>query len=564
MADPAAAAAGGNGAASVTSSVTSSVAGARLDAVMRAVLAVSSGLDLTATLQQIVVAAAELVAARYAALAVLGRGGQLDQFVYTGVDETTVEVIGSPPCGRGVLGVIIREGRPLRLDDVSTHPAFTGFPAHHPPMSSFLGVPILVGGQVFGRLYLTEKNGGHGFTAIDQALVQALAAAAGVAVDNARLYGLAERRQRWLLATAEISADLLTTGDTGHALRLVATRAMDLTGSDTAVVHVPADTDRVAAAAGLGELRVAVAVGLFTDRIVDARVPVTGSTAGAVFTDQRPRTVSRLAFDPDGVAAPLGPALVVPLRSGEQMYGVLSVARRDGAAEYDEEEAPFAAAFAEQAALALRGAAHRAALHELELVAERERIARDLHDDVIQRLFALGLAMRKTQRAVERQPVVAAARIAEHQQHLQEVVRHIRGTIFDLDPPPGQHPLQRDLTALVTDLTRDTELHATVTVTGPLNTLPPTMAHHADAVLREAVSNAVRHSHATVLTVAVALQDEQLTIRVSDDGVGIPVGVTRSGLRNLHKRATGLHGSFTTSSPPGGGTRLTWTAPQQQ
>ena len=559
MADHAAPSDAGDGPASVTSSV----AGARLDAVMRAVLAVSSGLDLTATLQQIVAAAAELVDARYAALAVPGRDGQLDQFVYTGVDESTVGVIGPPPCGRGVLGVIIREGQPLRLDDVSTHPAFTGFPAHHPPMRSSLGVPILVRGQVFGRLYVTEKNGGHGFTATDQTLVQAVAAAAGVAVDNARLYGLAERRQWWLLATAEIAADLLTSGDIGHALRLVATRAMDLTGSDTAVVYVPADPDRGAAAAGVGELRVAVGVGLVTDRIVDTRVPVTGSTAGAVFTDQRPRTVPRLAYDPDGMAAPLGPAVVVPLRSGEQLYGVLSVARRDGAAEYDEEEAPFAATFAEQAALALRGAAHRAALHELELVAERERIARDLHDDVIQRLFAIGLAMRGTQRAVGPQPAVVA-RIAEHQQHLQDVVRRIRATIFDLDPPPGQHPLQRDLTALVTDLTRDTALHAMVTVAGPLDTLPPALAHHADVVLREAVSNAVRHSHATVLTVAVTLHDGQLTIQVTDNGVGIPPGITRSGLRNLHERATGLHGSFTTSSPPGGGTRLTWTAPQQQ
>jgi len=418
-----------------------------------------------------------------------------------------------------VLGVIIREGQPLLLDDVSTHPAFTGFPAHHPPMRSFLGVPILVRGQVFGRLYLTEKNGGHGFTGDDQTLVQALAAAAGVAVDNARLYGLAQRRQRWLLATAEIAADLLTSGDTGHALRLVATRAMDLTGSDTAAVYVPADPDRVAAGTEVDELRVAVGVGLVTDRIVDARVPVAGSTAGAVFTDQRPRTVPRLAFDPDGMAAPLGPALLVPLRSGEQLYGVLSVARRDGAAEYDEEEVPFAAAFAEHAALALRGAAHRAALHDLELVAERERIARDLHDDVIQRLFAIGLAMRGTQRAIGRQPAVAA-RMAEHQQDLQQVVRHIRATIFDLDQPPGQHPFQRDLTALITDLTRDTELHAIVTVTGPLDTLPLALAHHADVVLREAVSNAVRHSHATVLTVAVALHDGQLTIQVSDNGVG--------------------------------------------
>jgi signal transduction histidine kinase len=550
-----------DGAASVTSSVTKR---AELDALVRAVLAVSSGLDLTATLQQIVDAAADLADARYAALAVLGRAWRVDQFVYTGIDETTAALIGSPPSGRGVLGAIIQRHHPLRLDDVTAHPAFSGFPAHHPPMRSFLGVPILVRGRAFGRLYVTEKNGGHGFTADDQTMVHALAAAAGVAVDNARLYGLAERRQRWLLATTKVATDLLTSGDTDRALRLVATLAMDLTDSDASVVYVPADSDRVAVGAEVSELLAAAGVGLVTDRIVDARVPVAGSTAGAVFTDLRPRTVPKLAFDPDGMAAPLGPALVVPLRSGDQLYGVLSLARRDGAEDYDEEEAPLVAAFAEQAALALRAAANRAVLHELELVAERERIARDLHDDVIQRLFGLGLAMRKTQRAVGRDPAFAAARIAEHQQQLQQVVHRIRSTIFDLDQPPGQHPLQRDLTALVTDLTSDTDLHAVVTVTGPMDTLPPALAHHADVVLREAVSNAVRHSHATVLTAAVALTDEQLTIQVSDNGVGIPPGVTRSGLRNLHERATGLHGSFTTSNPPGGGTRLTWTAPQQQ
>ena len=185
---------------------------------------------------------------------------------------------------------------------MSTHPAFTGFPAHHPPTRNFLGVPILVRGQVFGRLNLTEKNGGHGFTAADQALVQALAAAAGVAVDNARLYRLAERRQRWQLATAEIAADLLTSGDIGHALRLVATRAMDLTGSDTAVVYVSADPDRVAVGAGVGELRVSGGVGLVTDRIVDARVPV---DRRCVFTDRRSRTVSQVGVRPgwDGHSA---------------------------------------------------------------------------------------------------------------------------------------------------------------------------------------------------------------------------------------------------------------------
>ena len=226
-----------DGAASATSSLAKR---AELDAVVRAVLAVSSGLDLTATLQQIVEAAAGLVDTRYAALAVLGRVWQVDRAVYTGVDETTAALIGPPPSGRGGLGVIIQQGQPQRMDDDAAHPAYTGFPAHHPPMSSSLGVPILVRGRPLGRLYVTEKNGGHGFTADDQSLVHALAATAGVAVDNARLYGLAERRQRWLLATTKVAADLLTSGDHERALRLVATQALDLTGSDVSVVYVPA------------------------------------------------------------------------------------------------------------------------------------------------------------------------------------------------------------------------------------------------------------------------------------------------------------------------------------
>ena len=537
-------------------------AGGRLDAVMGAVLAVSAGLDVEVTLQQIVTAAAGLVDARYAALGVLGEGGVLAQFVYTGIDAAAAADLGPPPCGKGVLGVVIEHGRSLRLDDVTTHPAFTGFPVHHPPMRTFLGVPIRARGRVFGRLYLTEKTGGRGFTADDQVLVEALAAAAGVAVDNAQLYAHARRHQAWLAATAEIAADLLASSDVDQALRLVADRAKELTGSDTAVIFLPADpatpsTPGTARPPVTG-LRVAVGFGLVADHLVGTVIPVTGSTSGAVFTDQQARNVPGLEFEREGVAAPLGPGLVVPLTSGHWRVGVLSLARRRGAAGYDQEEFRFTRAFAEQAALALRGAAHQRTQRDLDLLRERERIARDLHDDVIQQLFAIGLAMKSTQRTVE--PAASAARIERHRHELQQVVHRIRGTIFDLAPTPGQS-VRATLHQVITALTANPPPRTSIRISERVETLPTHLAQHAQAVVREAVSNAVRHAHATELAVTITA-DTDLTVQVVDNGDGIPGRVTRrSGLRNLADRAVQLGGSLTTGTPPAGGTHLTWTAP---
>ena len=370
-----------------------------------------------------------------------------------------------------------------------------------------------------------------------------------------RLYEQARRRQLWLEATGEIAADLLLSSDISQALRLIAQRALELTASDTAVIFVPADPD--ATLAQVNELRVAVGVGLVADRLVDTVIPVAGSTSGAVFTDLRPRNVPGLAFDPEGLAAPLGPGLVVPLRSAQWRFGVLSLARRRGAAAYDEQEMRFTGAFAEQAALAMRGAAHQSAQRRLEILGERDRIARDLHDDVIQSLFAIGLAMQRTQRAAT-QPTVAV-RIADHRHHLQQVVQRIRSTIFDLQPGPGQRqPVHATLHTVITEFTTHAPLRTAVRISGQLDLLPAHLARHAEATVREAVSNAVRHSQATDLTVTV---NNDLVLEVTDNGVGIPAGATRSGLRNLADRAAQVGGSFTVSPTDGGGTRLTWTAP---
>ena len=529
----------------------------RMDGLLEAVLAVSSGLELDATLRQIVRAAIDLVDARYGALGVLADDGSLSQFVYEGIDDATAQLIGPLPIGGGVLGVVIEEGKPLRLDDIADHPASIGFPAHHPPMRTFLGVPVRVRDQVFGRLYLTEKQGGHGFTEDDEVVVQALAGAAGIAVDNARLYEDAQRRQRWLEAGAEVNAVLLAGTDPVEALRLIADRAVELTGADYALIAVPADPE--ADPDDVTELRVTVSAGLDADTLTGRRIPVAESTSGRVYCDRVPRNVPSLDFDFASGDLVLGPALAVPMRAGDVISGVLLAVRAPGQPPFDDRQLQVVSSFADQAALALQRAESQTAKRELALLADRDRIARDLHDHVIQRLFAIGLSMQGTHRHAKA-PVVAS-RLSDHIDQLQEVIQEIRTAIFDLHAAPDAGPgLRTRLQNVIAELTGDTSIRTTVRMSGPLNVVSAELAEHAEAVVREAVSNAVRHADPSEIVVTVSVGDE-LAIDVTDDGVGIPDTVAHSGLHNLATRARDAGGECTVGRLPTGGTRLAWSAP---
>lgn len=529
----------------------------RMNALLDAVVAVASGLDLDATLRQIVQAAMDLVDARYGALGVLGTDGALTDFIYVGIDDATRELIGDLPTGRGVLGVVIDEGKPLRLNDLSQHPASVGFPANHPPMRAFLGVPVRARGAIFGRLYLTEKRDGQPFTEDDEAMVQALAGAAGIAVDNARLFDETQRRQRWLEASGEVTAQLLGAGDPTEILRLIAGRALELSGADYAVIALP---EAEIPYPDVTELTIAVSAGLDSERIAGRRIPIQGSTTGAVFADRVPRVVPHLAFDVvEGLDVAFGPALVLPLGTGDDVQGVLLAVRTTGSPVFAEHELQVVSSFADQASLALQRAESQAATRELELLGDRDRIARDLHDHVIQRLFAIGLSLQGTHKRAKN-PVVAE-RIIGHIDELHEVIQDIRTAIFDLqisDVGPGQ--LRTRLHGVITDLTQDVPLRTTVRMSGPLDTVPPELAEHAEAVVREAVSNAVRHARAGEVVVTVSV-DDHLVIDVSDNGVGIPATVAQSGLHNLRERAAAAGGSCTVAASDGGGTRLAWTAP---
>ena len=215
----------------------------RLYGLVDAMLVVTSGLKLDDTLRTIVHTAINLVDARYGAVGVRGQENDLVQFIYEGIDEDTRELIGHLPEGRGVLGVLIDDPKPIRLEHIVQHPASVGFPANHPPMRTFLGVPVRIRGEVFGNLYLTEKANGQPFSEDDEVLVQALAAAAGIAIDNARLYEQSQARQRWIEATRDIATELLSGINPATVFRLIADEALELTDAHAALVAVPVDTD---------------------------------------------------------------------------------------------------------------------------------------------------------------------------------------------------------------------------------------------------------------------------------------------------------------------------------
>ncbi|MDD7939576.1 GAF domain-containing protein [Actinomycetospora lutea] len=537
----------------------------RIAALFSSLTSIAEGLDLDAVLHRIVEAAVELVDARYGALGVLDEAGAgLSRFVYTGFDEEARDRIGALPRGHGLLGELIRRPEPLRLADLHDHPSSVGFPAHHPPMRSFLGVPVRVRGAVFGNLYLTEKRRGE-FTAQDEAVTVALAAAAAVAVENARLHqdtrrlvAQAQRRQRWLEASSEITTQVLAGADPAEALVLAAERAAELSDGVGALITTPpteADEEDHAP-----PVRVMVGVGLEDTVPVGARVAITDSPLAAVARTRTPRVEDDLVLTVDGHDHRLGPALLVPLDGAEIITGVLVVVRRRDADGLDVEGLSTVASFADQAALVLRLAESQRARRQLDVATDRERIAADLHDHVLQRLFALGLGLQATQARLRSQPE-AARRVNEAVDQVDGIVRDIRTSIFDLHAVGGAPGLGGRLRGAVAEMSAHVEVEPVVRMSGAVDAVPEELAVQVEAVVREGVSNAVRHggAHSVVVTVSV---DDVLAVDVTDDGVGIPDTVARSGLANLVGRAHALGGDATVGRRPNGsGTRLTWWVP---
>ncbi|AUY54693.1 GAF domain-containing protein [Streptomyces sp. CB01881] len=537
----------------------------RVHSLLEAVLAVGRELDLAQALHRIVEAAADLVDARYAALGVIGSDGHtLSQFLTVGLTPEEIAAIGPLPSGRGILGELISHPRPLRCPVLAEHPASVGFPANHPPMHTFLGVPVRVRGEVFGNLYLTDKRGGLDFDADDEAVIATLAVAAGVAIDNARLYEEAQRRQRWLRASAEITRSLLSGAPRLEVVELIASRAREIAGAELADVSVAlAGPDERAE-----ELTVEVALGGDPGVRLGVTVPVDGTLSGAAYACGSPVTSDGLACDARFAAGPpgrfdgLGPAVAVPLGTGAGFgRGVLLLARAIGRPPFTAEETGPLLGFADQAALALELAERRRDAEQLALLEDRDRIARDLHDLAIQRLFATGMTLQSAGRLIESPG--AADRVGRAVADLDETIKIIRSTIFGLrahnEPDRG---LRAHATRVVGEARTTLGFAPRLAMEGLLDTdVPQELADHVLAVLGEALSNAARHARAGRVEVDLRVADDRVRLTVTDDGVGVPEGGRRSGLRNLAERAERAGGDFELRAGEDGGTRLVWSAP---
>lgn len=525
---------------------------------LQVIMGISSDLDLDATLDRIAGAAIELTGARYGALGVRDGGGALGSFLHQGIDPELVERIGPLPVGKGVLGVPLEDTPALRLDNLADHPAAAGFPPHHPPMHAFLGVPITIRGEVYGSLYVTHDRPGPTFSESDEVSVRVLASAAAVAIDNARLFERVRAAATWMQASREISTALLAEGPgTENPLRLIAEHARELTGAEQAIVLVPEFGD----AGDAQSLIVSTAVGLHADEVIGQRVPIDSSTSGSVFQSEMP-VITESFLHPIQSFTDVGqrPAIVMPLTVEDTVIGVIAVARQKDEPGFDPSYLDLVRDFARHAAIALTLASSRARERELTVLADRERIAHDLHDHVIQRLFAAGLDVQGTI-ARSKAPEVND-RLARTVDELQSTIETIRSTIFELQSPTAKHSDVRvRLQALVSELTGDSGIATSVRVAGPLGIVAQHISENAEAVASEAISNAVRHANPSHIDVIVTVNDK-FSVEITDDGDGIPEGnMRRSGLANMQRRAENLGGECAISSAPGSGTSVRWTVP---
>ena len=532
----------------------------RLHRLLDAVVAVAGALDLSTVLRRIVETATELVDAQYGALGVLGvndQSAELAEFVTVGIDDETLAKIGPFPRGHGILGVLIKDPKPLRLHDLAEHPLSYGFPAHHPPMRSFLGVPVRIRDKVFGNLYLTEKRGGGDFDDDDENVVVALAAAAGVAIENARLFDETVRRERWLRASSEVTTALLSGAESEDVLRLIAERAGELAEADLAAIALP-----------LGNaLAVEMVNGAFAESLLGMRLELDASLVGAVYQEGRTLNVPDLKDEPRAAAghlarADIAAAMFVPLRSASTTLGVLYVANRRGNLPFTPAQQETLEGFAAQATLALELARQRRDNEQLSIFKDRDRIARDLHDLVIQRLFATGMQLESSMRYMTRPEAVEYVQQAVDD--LDKTIKEIRSTIYALQRPERgtSKSLRARIVDLIDDYTEVLGFTPNLRLEGLIDTrVSNTVGENLLAVLREALSNAARHAKASRVDVVIAVDDATATATISDDGIGLPSDGRRSGLANLQARAEGLDGSFSATTAPEGGAEILWRVP---
>jgi len=539
--------------------MTATKASARLRTLVETGVAISSELSLDGVLERIVEAAAELTGARYAALGVIDAAGTgLERFVTTGLDEQTRKQIGDPPHGRGILGVLIRDARPLRLHDLAQDPRSVGFPPNHPPMSTFLGVPILLRGVAFGNLYLTEKEGGEDFAAEDEELVTLLASQAAVAVENARLYESATAWSRQLESLNEIGNALVGELDLARVLDLVASRLRELLNARVVAIALPVG----------GDLRIEAAAGEPANELLGVTFSGAESKAGRVLERAASERVDSVLEDPEvdqGTARRLGArtGLFVPLVFRGSAIGVVLAHDKLGAdARFDSNDQRVAEQFAARASVAV-DLTRRVARDSLRRVVagqeiERRRLARELHDETGQALTSILLGLRAVEEAESAEQGRAAG--AQLRELIVETLQDVRRLAVQLRPKAlDDFGLVAALEALVETFSEATGIGVDLEAQLGDERLPTEVETTLYRIVQEALTNIVKHAQASKVSVLLVRRPGSVTAVIEDDGDGFRVDDVRddaAGLIGMRERLALHDGRLTVESSPESGTTL--------
>jgi signal transduction histidine kinase len=535
-----------------------SVTEGRLRALFAAGLAVTSELSLDALLNRLVEAAAELTGARYAALGVIDANGvELEQFITHGVADDLRAEIGDLPRGRGILGVLIREAKPLRLRDLAEDPRSVGFPPGHPPMRSFLGVPILLRGVAYGNLYLTEKQGGEDFTDEDEELVTLLAGQAAVAIENARLYEASTRWSRQLQSLQEVGNALATETDLDKLLDLVVRRLRELVGARVVALALPSGGDALRFAAVAG-----------AEGLLGTTISRSGSKSGAVLERRRSERIDSVLDDPEvhqevsrQLAARTG--MWVPLIARDQAIGVLEIHDKEGPdPRFSHDDFRLAETFAARAAVAVELSqrvardAVRRVVQAQEL--ERQRLARELHDETGQALTSILLGLKPLEEALADHPALAA--LAELREQVVSALQDVRRLAVELRPAVlddfGLVPALERLTdsfAEQSDIRVD--FHSALGETR----LPSEVETTLYRVVQESLTNIVKHANAHNISVSIAPRGSTVAAVIEDDGAGFDQRAVRGegvGLLGMRERLSFVDGRLEIESRPGAGTTI--------
>ncbi|MGH3020624.1 MAG: GAF domain-containing protein [Gaiellaceae bacterium] len=531
----------------------------RLRGLVDAGIALSSELSLDGLLQRLVETAAELTGARYAALGVIDKAGQaLERFLTTGIDPETHAAIGDLPRGRGILGVLIREGQTLRLHDIADDPRSVGFPLHHPPMQTFLGVPIRLRGVAYGNLYLTEKEGGGDFTEEDEELTQLLAAQAAVAIENARLYESSTRWLRQLESLNEIGNALASELELEPLLALVARRLREFVDARLVLIALPSG----------GSLRVAAAEGEGSYGVVGMELELAGSKAGRVLERGRSERVDSVLEDPEvdqQAARRLGvhSALFVPLVARGRGIGVAIAHDKIGPGpSFDDDDLRLAETLAQRAAIAVdlservsRDAVRRV-VEAQEL--ERARLARELHDEPGQALTSILLGLKPLEQTALSDETVAA--VASVRELVVSTLQDVRRLAVELRPSAlDDFGLVSAVERLAETFREQTGMQVDLETQLGEERLPGAVETALYRIVQEALTNIVKHAEASRVSILLTRKDGSALAVVEDDGLGFDPGAARDeglGLVGMRERVALVGGRLRIESAMGAGATL--------